>query len=79
MVGKYWKMTDNGLTCLNCPKRARIHPDVFEIEEHDGPAKVKIDENGIEVHSKEAHVKIDGQGVKVHSNEDGNENIEHKK
>jgi phage shock protein PspC (stress-responsive transcriptional regulator) len=70
MVGKFWKMTDNGLTCLNCPKRTRIHPDVFQVEEEDGPAKVKIDENGIEVHSKDAHVKIDEHGVNVHSNEE---------
>jgi phage shock protein PspC (stress-responsive transcriptional regulator) len=70
MVGKYWKMTDNGLTCLNCPKRARIHPDVFEIEAPHGPANVKIDENGVEVHSKDAHVKIDEHGIRVNSTEE---------
>jgi len=72
MVGKYWKMTDNGLTCLNCPPRKDPHHlynrnGGLHIEDKD--AKVKIDENGIEVKSKDAHVKINEDGININSKE----------
>lgn len=68
MVGKYWKMTENGLTCLNCPKE-ELHKKNWHIE--DEHAKVKIDEHGIEVKSNDAHVKIDKDGINVNSKEKG--------
>lgn len=72
MIGKYWKMTDNGLTCLNCPPRKDPHHiynnNGLHIEDRD--AKVKIDENGIEVKSKDAHVKIDENGIDIDSKGD---------
>jgi len=71
MVGIYWKMTDNGLTCLNCParlKNRRHHIEGLHLQ--DPNAKVKIDENGIEVKSKDAHVKIDENGININSKED---------
>lgn len=70
MVGIYWKMTDNGLTCLNCPppsKHRKQRQEGLHIEDKD--AKVKIDENGIEVKSKDGHVKIDENGIKINSKE----------
>lgn len=71
MVGKYWVMTDNGLTCVNCPKRKKFrHPDVEGMNIEDRDAKVKIDENGIEVRSKDAHVKIDENGININAKED---------
>ncbi len=77
MVGKYWVMTDNGLTCVNCPKRAKFrHPEIPEMEGmnfEDKDAKVKIDENGIEVKSKDAHVKIDENGINIDSKGDKGE------
>lgn len=68
MVGKYWKMTDNGLMCLNCPKTETSHREGVHVQ--DKNANVKIDENGIEVHSKDAHVKIDENGINVDSKEE---------
>ncbi|HXB40270.1 MAG TPA: PspC domain-containing protein [Bacteroidia bacterium] len=60
MIGKYWKMTENGLTCLNCPR--------VEITHSKGKnSRVKIDEHGIEVNSSDAHVKIDEEGIKIKS------------
>jgi len=74
MVGIYWKMTDNGLTCLNCPERLKrqIHrSEGLHIEDKD--AKVKINENGIEVKSKDAHVKIDENGININSKDEKDE------
>lgn len=68
MIGKYWKMTDNGLTCLNCPKRETPHHERVHVEGEN--AKVKIDKDGIEVHAKDAHVKIDEHGINVNSKEE---------
>lgn len=68
MVGKYWKMTENGLTCLNCPKVEVIHQR-GGVHINDEDAKVKIDENGIEVKSKDAHVKIDENGINISADE----------
>ena len=60
MVGKYWKMTENGLTCLNCPKVEVTHS-------KNKNSRVKIDEHGIEVNSSDAHVKIDEEGINIKS------------
>ncbi len=68
MGGKYWKMTENGLTCLNCPKQTE---EVIRIKNGihvgDKNAKVNIDENGIHIKSKDGDVKIDEDGIKINS------------
>lgn len=70
MVGKYWKMTENGLTCLNCPKEDPHHKNWHIEDDH---ANVRIDEHGIEVKSNDAHVKIDKDGINVNSKKDNRE------
>jgi len=52
MGGRYWKMTENGLTRLNCPKQTEeIIRTKNGIHVNDKDAKVKVDEHGIELHS----------------------------
>jgi len=71
MSGKYWKMTENGLTCLSCTKEELMNnKDSVDVHEHtininDSNAQVHINKHGIEINSKEAHVKISGDGIKV--------------
>ena len=66
MGGKYWKMTENGLTCLNCPKEEKSVVSLKNgIHVNDKDAKVDIDENGIDIKSKDASVKIDENGIKI--------------
>jgi phage shock protein PspC (stress-responsive transcriptional regulator) len=66
MGGKYWKMTENGLTCLNCPKQAT---DSLKFSKHINlkDANIKIDENGIKIKSSDGDVKIDEDGIKIKS------------
>ncbi|MGZ3864728.1 MAG: PspC domain-containing protein [Bacteroidia bacterium] len=73
MGGKFWKMTENGLTCLNCPKTDsnNVHVNMKNgIHVHDKDAKVNIDENGIDIQSKDGDVKIDENGIKIKSKGD---------
>lgn len=72
MVGKYWMMTANGLTCLSCTKEELKNNNDDEdndtdhvITINDSTANVHIDKHGIEVNSKAAHVKISSEGIKV--------------
>ena len=70
MVGKYWMMTANGLTCLSCTKEELKNNESDEDNDHvitinDSTANVHIDKHGIEVNSKDAHVKISSEGIKV--------------
>lgn len=64
MGAKYWKMTENGLTCLSCTKED-LENIQKEINIEDSSAHVHIDKHGIEVNSKEAHVKISSDGIKI--------------
>jgi phage shock protein PspC (stress-responsive transcriptional regulator) len=74
MGGKFWKMTENGLTCLNCPKELESkHHHRDGIHVHDKDAKVNIDENGINIKSKDATVKIDEDGIRINSKEEKDE------
>lgn len=63
MGGKYWKMTENGLTCLSCT--AEELQGNNNDNNNDSTAQVHINKHGIEVNSKEAHVKISSDGIKV--------------
>ncbi|MEO8759556.1 MAG: PspC domain-containing protein [Bacteroidia bacterium] len=71
MSGKYWKMTENGLSCLSCTeeelKNNKNEDDdsVHTINIHDSDANVHIDKHGIEINAKDAQVKISSDGVKV--------------
>lgn len=69
MVGKYWRMTENGLDCQNCAESGRKHSKNGIVNVEDEDAKVRIDANGIEVNSKDANVKIDEDGIKIDSKE----------
>lgn len=80
MGGKYWKMTENGLTCLNCPKvkEDNVINIGHGIHIHDRHAKVNVDENGIDIKSKDGSVKIDENGININDkrkeeDKDGNE------
>jgi len=64
MGAKYWKMTENGLTCLSCTKEDLMNIK-NEININDSDAHVHIDKNGIEVNSKDAHIKISSDGINV--------------
>jgi phage shock protein PspC (stress-responsive transcriptional regulator) len=69
MVGKYWKMTANGLTCLSCTQEElNSNKDSTSITEHeinihDSDANVHINKHGIEVNAKDAHIKISSDGI----------------
>ena len=72
MVGKYWMMTANGLTCLSCTKEELMNnkDDDDDDTKHiininDSNATVHIDKHGVEVHAKDAHVKISSEGIKI--------------
>jgi phage shock protein PspC (stress-responsive transcriptional regulator)/uncharacterized protein YheU (UPF0270 family) len=70
MGGKFWKMTENGLTCLNCPVVSEVKVSLKNgIHVNDKDAKVNIDENGIDIKSKDATVKIDENGIKINGKE----------
>ena len=73
MGGKYWKMTENGLTCLSCTQedllnaedKEEIETGDIDIHDSDGDAHVHVGKNGIEINAKDAHVKISSDGIKV--------------
>jgi len=70
MSGKYWKMTENGLTCLSCTEEDLKNSEGDDDTKHiininDSNAQVHIDKHGIEVKAKDAHVKISSDGIKV--------------
>ena len=64
MGGKYWKMTENGLSCLSCTDQDLMHT-TGEINIDDKDGHVHINKHGIEINSKDAHVKISGEGVHI--------------
>ncbi len=74
MVGKYWMMTANGLTCLSCTKEELMNNNKDDddtehiININDSNATVHIDKHGVEVNSKDAHVQISSEGIKVEDN-----------
>jgi phage shock protein PspC (stress-responsive transcriptional regulator) len=65
MPKHYYKMTENGLECLDCD------PSIFgdDFKNDKGNFKLNIDENGVEINvndgEKDAKVKIDEKGVKI--------------
>jgi phage shock protein PspC (stress-responsive transcriptional regulator) len=73
MVGKYWMMTANGLTCLSCTQEELMNNNKDDDDDdtkhiiniNDSNATVHIDKHGVEVNSKDAHVKISSDGIKV--------------
>lgn len=62
----YFKMTENGLECLDCPEDGNDEDN--DREETDG-VKVNIDENGLEIKinddGEKAEVKVDENGVRI--------------
>ncbi len=65
MPKHYYKMTENGLECLDCD------PNIFgdDFKSNNENFKLNIDENGVEIKvndgSKDAEVKIDKNGAKI--------------
>jgi phage shock protein PspC (stress-responsive transcriptional regulator) len=65
MPKHYFKMTENGLECLDCD------PNIFgdDFKSNNENFKLNIDENGVQIKvndgSKDAEVKIDKNGVKI--------------
>jgi hypothetical protein len=65
MPKHYYKMTENGLECLDCD------PSIFgdDFNRDNENFNLNIDENGVEIKvndgDKDAKVKIDEKGVKV--------------
>lgn len=65
MPKHYYKMTENGLECLDC------NPNIFgnEFKKDNENFKLKIDENGVEIKvndgEKDAEISIDENGVKI--------------
>ena len=69
MAKHYFKMTKEGLSCLDCSD------DVFNIESDDESFHMKIDEEGVHINVKEdgekkSEVKINSSGVIVRSKKD---------
>ena len=69
MVKHYFKMTSEGLSCLDC------EDDLINIGHEDDSFQMKIDEGGVHIEIQEdgkekSEVKIDGSGVVVKSRKD---------
>ncbi len=73
MVERRWKMTDKGLTCIDCDN---LHNIDEEWDHHRNKRhrteKISIDERGVKVNGKDAEIKIDEHGILIKT-EDGEE------
>jgi hypothetical protein len=68
MIEHTWKMTDGGLTCVDCDGSERtIGNKNIHITNDDGDTEVNIDENGVHIkNSNGSNVSIDSTGVSIH-------------
>ncbi|PBQ31492.1 hypothetical protein CNR22_06845 [Sphingobacteriaceae bacterium] len=64
MISRRWKMTERGLTCLDCEGLDKSDADEDDEERH-RKDKVVIDDDGIEVNGEETHIKIDDNGIRI--------------
>ncbi len=81
MAGRRWKMTAEGLRCIDCKGLDMDDDDDKGLPPPPPPpngpinvdtkdAKVSIDKNGIKINSKEADVNIDKTGVHINTKEE---------
>ncbi|MDH7447052.1 PspC domain-containing protein [Aquimarina sp. 2201CG14-23] len=75
--GKYLKLIDGKLTCVDCPKEEWQHNEwendddkdkeglKININADDEDANLKIDEDGVQIKSEEVDIKIDENGIKI--------------
>jgi len=67
MLDRTWKMTDKGLTCLDCTGNERTLGESIT-SDGDDEDKVNVDESGVHINSKNGDtVAIDKHGVRIHS------------
>jgi phage shock protein PspC (stress-responsive transcriptional regulator) len=70
MVGRRWKMTEKGLTCIDCEDLQTIE-EFIEEEHHTGrhqhKHEVQINKDGIKVNGKDAAIRIDKKGVVINT------------
>jgi phage shock protein PspC (stress-responsive transcriptional regulator) len=75
MAGRRWKMTREGLACIDCDGLVMNNEDMIPppptppgaplLDIQDKDAKVKIDKNGIDIKSKDGNVKIGKDGIHI--------------
>jgi phage shock protein PspC (stress-responsive transcriptional regulator) len=78
MLNRRWKMTENGLMCLDCDglydendqKIENMEVSVNGVNINTEEAKVKVGNKGVKVRSKNAQVTIDENGVHVDTKEE---------
>ena len=76
MVNRRWKMTENGLKCIDCDGLDDNSNNENEIDEDfHTEKKVNINFNGVDINAKDAQIKVDDNGVKINSKE-SNVNID---
>lgn len=80
MISRRWKMTDKGLTCIDCENLQSVDGSISNETKDE---KIEINREGIHVNGKETEIKIDKDGIKIHtpekkSDESNEENQEKK-
>ena len=76
MVNRRWKMTENGLKCIDCDGLDDNSNNENESDEDfHTEKKVNINFNGVDINAKDAQIKVDDNGVKFNSKE-SNVNID---
>lgn len=65
MAGRRWKMTSQGLECIDCENLKDVKSRKHKNKEDD----ITIDHRGIHVSSDETDIKIDEDGIKIHTPE----------
>lgn len=65
MISRRWKMTERGLTCIDCEGLDTSDSDDDTHKRNRKKDKVIIDDDGIEVNGEGTHIKIDDNGIKI--------------
>lgn len=70
MVGRRWKMTENGLVCVDCEGLISVQDHIDgKTHENDFDEDVNINVNGVNINAKDASIKVDSNGVNINSKE----------
>lgn len=69
MVGRRWKMTEDGLECIDCDGIEHRKNDDSDFPEPPGPPTEPLPPGDVNVKSKDANVKIDKDGINIKSKE----------
>ncbi|TGV00606.1 PspC domain-containing protein [Flavivirga rizhaonensis] len=59
-AGHYLQITDDGITCLDCPVE---ESNPIDIDIHDDESSLKLDNNGLEIKDEDVSIKVNGKGI----------------